>query len=232
MLGTCLLVEVIFAVFVCAVAVQAAAGPADVRDGPRQQPAVRPRPRPGAGKDQGPRIARDRGRRAAVAFLVVNVNLPNVIETLCSVAIVWANLAYLFVTVPLLLAADCDAQPSPSGVGARRSTGQPILFAGPMGALHQPFRGRLGAICRDQHRLAAPEIYGASLWGRFAAPLATLALVGSGAVYYLCIQRKRRGILAEHRAVEPPQGVSLAAPRAVINAEWIGHGQLAPGAAE
>ena len=40
----------------------------------------------------------------AVTILIVNVNLPHVIEMLCSVAIVWANLAYLLVTFPLLLA--------------------------------------------------------------------------------------------------------------------------------
>ena len=39
----------------------------------------------------------------AATILVVNINLPNVIEVLCSVAIVWANLAYLLVTLPLLL---------------------------------------------------------------------------------------------------------------------------------
>ena len=40
----------------------------------------------------------------AAGILAVNINLPNVIETLCSVAIVWANLAYLLVTAPLLVA--------------------------------------------------------------------------------------------------------------------------------
>ena len=33
----------------------------------------------------------------------MNANLPNVIEVLCSVAIIWANLAYLLVTIPLLI---------------------------------------------------------------------------------------------------------------------------------
>ena len=42
-LGVFLLVEVIFAVFVCALAVHAGIGPAHVRHGPRQQPPVRPR---------------------------------------------------------------------------------------------------------------------------------------------------------------------------------------------
>ncbi len=38
----------------------------------------------------------------AAALLVVNINLPHVIETLCSLAIVWVNLAYLLVTVPMI----------------------------------------------------------------------------------------------------------------------------------
>jgi len=39
----------------------------------------------------------------AGAILVLNVGHPKVIEVMTSVAIVWANLAYLFVTVPMLL---------------------------------------------------------------------------------------------------------------------------------
>ena len=42
------------------------------------------------------------------------------------------------------------------------------------------------------------QIYGPDPWGRFAAPLATLALLAVGAVYYQLVQRRRTGILVEH----------------------------------
>jgi urea carboxylase system permease len=39
---------------------------------------------------------------AGAAILIVNVGYPQIIGAVASIAIVWANLAYLFVTVPLL----------------------------------------------------------------------------------------------------------------------------------
>ena len=104
-LGVLLLVEVIFAVCVCALAVHAAAVRlmfAMARDNnlpfavalshvsPRSRAPVVPSLVVGA---------------LAAAILVANVNLPNVIEMLCSIAIVWANLAYLMVTLPALAVA-------------------------------------------------------------------------------------------------------------------------------
>ena len=102
-LGVLLLVEVIFAICVCALAVHAAAVRlmfAMARDNnlpfavalshvsPRSRTPVVPSLVVGAGRG---------------AILVANASLPNAIEMLCSIAIVWANLAYLMVTFPLLL---------------------------------------------------------------------------------------------------------------------------------
>ena len=61
---------------------------------------------------------------------MVNANFPQVVEVLASVAIAWANLAYLLVTVPLLVrrlrdgAGPVDGRTacSTSGGGACRST--------------------------------------------------------------------------------------------------------------
>ena len=68
---------------------------------------------------------------AAAMILLVNVNLPRIIETLCSVAIVWANLAYLMVTFPLLLAR-LRGWPRGLAVEARRpaavSAGRPFAL--------------------------------------------------------------------------------------------------------
>ena len=57
-LGVFLLLEVIFAVFVCALAVHAGIDPADVRDGPRQQPPVRPLRSPTSKRGQRHRSSR------------------------------------------------------------------------------------------------------------------------------------------------------------------------------
>ena len=125
-LGVLLLVEVIFAVFVCALAVHAAAVRlmfAMARDNnlpfavalshvsPRSRTPVVPSLVVGA---------------LAGAILVANVNLPNVIEMLCSIAIVWANLAYLMVTFPLLL----SRRKRPRGRSAASTDGTRILANG------------------------------------------------------------------------------------------------------
>jgi hypothetical protein len=72
-----------------------------------------------------------------------------------------------------------------------------------------------------------PEFYGASPWGRFAAPLATLALVVAGALYFLLFQRRRTGILSEHAAEDILESQSVATDGPPIDSRWIG--QLAPG---
>ena len=101
----------------------------------------------------------------AAAILIVNVNLPNVIEMLCSVAIVWANLAYLMVTLPLLAVAAQSAAPldrprpvheAPSRNERAAAGGQAsLLLAGSLGPSGERGRGCLGVLRRHQYRLAA-----------------------------------------------------------------------------
>ena len=144
----------------------------------------------------------------AAAILVVNVNLPNVIETLCSVAIVWANLAYLLVTLPLLVArlrrgghrpfADAAAiDDRPTGAGLMR---RPYFSLGRWGLPVNAIAVVWGLFVVINIGWPRPEIYGSGAWSRFAAPLATLGLIVSGAIYFLLFQRKRTGILSEHAA--------------------------------
>ena len=93
---------------------------------------------------------------AAALILVVNMNMPRIIETLCSVAIVWANLAYLMVSFPLLLtrlrgwprrlAVESRATPA----AERRTT----VRAGPVGSRPEHRRGLLGSHGDRQHELA------------------------------------------------------------------------------
>jgi amino acid transporter len=139
---------------------------------------------------------------AAAMILLINVNMPRIMETLCSVAIVWANLAYLMVSFPLLLArlrgwprnledeAKTTTSVSPERPFAlgRWGLGLNIVAV---------FWGLLVIVNMSWPR---EEIYGADPWGRFAAVLATTGLVAVGAVLYLTIRQRETGILAEHAA--------------------------------
>jgi hypothetical protein len=132
----------------------------------------------------------------------VNINLPRVIETLCSVAIVWVNLAYLLVTFPMLVArfrrsgprADRGSADEAEAVADRQG-----LFS--MGALGLPVNVLAvvwGGFVVMNISWPRTEVYGTDPWGRFAALLATLALLAVGVVYYQLVQRRKSGILVEH----------------------------------
>ena len=148
----------------------------------------------------------------AAAILVVNINLPNVIETLCSVAIVWANLAYLLVTLPLLLVAarrrggrpDRGRSDRLDGTAAGRRGRAALFLAGPLGPAGQRDRGRLGPLRRHQHRLAARRRSTApDRWSRFAAPAGDPRLDRRRRALLSCsVQRRRTGILSEHAAAD------------------------------
>ena len=65
-------------------------------------------------------------------------------------------------------------------------------------------------------------IYGTDPWGRFAAPLATLALIAAGAAYYLLYQRKRTGIVPRHAArAKALTGRVTESKNPTIESRWI-----------
>ena len=102
-LGVLLLVEVIFAVCVCALAVHAAAVRlmfAMARDNNLPFAVALSHVSP---RSRAPVIPSLVVGAIAAVILVMNINLPNAIEMLCSIAIIWANLSYIMVTLPLLL---------------------------------------------------------------------------------------------------------------------------------
>jgi urea carboxylase system permease len=229
-LGVCFLIAVIVAVFVCALAVHAASVRllfAMARDNnlPFAHALARVSPR-----TRAPVVPAVLIGSLAVMVLVLNVNLPHLILMLCSVAIVWANLAYLMVTFPLLRAR------LRRGGSNRTSTSLDRDFAGNGRACDPvPAPG-----CFSLSRWGLPinliavvwglfvimnigwpraEVYGSDRWGRFAAPLATLALIVPGAVYFHLFQRTKTSILAEHAAL--PIGDGQSGPdRDVVRYEW------------
>jgi amino acid transporter len=127
---------------------------------------------------------------AAACILLVNVHSYRLISAIIPVSIVWANLAYLLVTVPLLV---------------RRFQGWP-----------QPEKGlfRLGRLGIPVNLLAVGwgiVIVVNMAWPRaespdepwyeqFAALLFTAILGIIGMAYYWLLQRKKPDIRAEHRA--------------------------------
>ncbi len=238
-LGVFLLIEVIFAVFVCALAVHAASVRlmfAMARD--NNLPFAHSLAHVQAWS-KAPIVPSIVVGVLAAAILVVNINLPNVIETLCSVAIVWANLAYLLVTMPLLAArlrrgghhtiggADRDSNPHVVAAGCHDQPASPYFSLGRWGLLVNTIAVVWGLFVVINIGWPRPEVYGVSPWGRHAAPLATLGLIALGALYFLLFQRKRTGVLSEHAAEAILEVESGATDVPRIDSRWIG--QLAPG---
>jgi urea carboxylase system permease len=234
-LGAGLLLGVIFAVFVCALAVQAAAVRlifAMARD--NNLPFAHALAHVQA-RSKAPILPSVVVGVAATTVLFLNINMPHVIETLCSVAIVWANLAYLLVTAPLLMnrlrrpaaragavAASAALRPLYQEAGQQPLGKQPQLFSlGRCGFAINAIAVGWGVFVVVNVAWPRTLIYGDQPWGRLAAPLATLALVVTGACYYWFVQRKRRGILAEHAALACPEPVRFTASVSRIEPSWL-----------
>jgi amino acid transporter len=204
------LVEVVFAIFVCALAVQAGAVRlvfAMARD--NNLPFAHALSHV-ASRTRAPITPSVVIGLLAAAILVLNINMHHVVETLCCVAIVWANLAYLMVTTPLLFARVRSMRRSERFGRTRNAVGDQNglpaerkrrLFS--LGIFGLPIN--LAAVIWGSFvviNVAWPrgEIYGAVGSSRFAAPIATLILIASGGLYFLLSQRKRSGVLPEHAA--------------------------------
>ena len=207
-LGVLLLVEVIFAVFVCALAVHAASVRlifAMARDNnlpfAHTLSHVSPRTR-------APIVPALVVGVLAAAILVLNVNIPNVIEMLCSIAIIWANLAYLMVTLPLLLSRRRRGKCGPAVTkrrsqeesAGRQAITRPYFSLGRWGSVVNTIAVLWGLFVVTNIGWPRTAVYGTHPWGRFAGPLATLALIAAGTVYYFLYQRRQTGIMPEHAA--------------------------------
>ncbi len=199
-LGVLLLVEVIFAVFVCVLAVHAASIRlvfAMARDNnlpfARSLSHVSPRTR-------APIVPALVVGILASAILVLNVNIPNVIEMLCSIAIIWANLAYLLVTFPLLLSRRRRLRRGrPVGPRDRHLYQTALRLASrslvPIsrwvaGACQSTWSRWFGGFSSSPTSAGrGPRFMGPTPGVRFAPRSATLALIAAGTVYYFLYQR-------------------------------------------
>jgi amino acid transporter len=149
----------------------------------------------------------------AAIILLLNVNLPRIIETVCSVAVVWANLAYLMVSAPLLIMR-LRGWPKAQSDDLRGDSGSDQVSHGVFSLGRWGVPVNLVAIVWGVFivvNMSWPrvEIYGNDPWGQYAAVIATVLLLGSGLFYYLAVQRRRTGILSEHAAPSLLGGGSL-----------------------
>ncbi|MGP3999780.1 APC family permease [Streptomyces sp. 8N706] len=129
-----------------------------------------------------------------VVILVININQPQIFSVITSIAIIMIYMAYLLVTVPML-------------VQRLRGTWQPREGAFSLGRFGLPVNvlavlwGTAMAINLAWPR---PEVYNAQpprhwylQWGAF---LFIGIVAGGGFLYYWFVQRHRTGILTEHQA--------------------------------
>jgi urea carboxylase system permease len=130
----------------------------------------------------------------AVLILGLNANFPQVVEVMASVAVVWANLAYLFVTVPQLLRRIRDR-----GQVDRRN-GRRLFTLGRWGLPVNVLAVIWGILIVGNIGWPRAEVYGDVWYRRFAAPLATLAMLGAGLVCRSLVSRRSVEVLEEHRA--------------------------------
>ena len=197
-LGKLFLCDVVFAIFVCALAVQTGTVRlifAMARDNNLPYSAALARVSGASGVPIVPAVV---AGALAILVLIVNINAPRVIVAVGSVAIVWANLAYLLVTVPLLF----------RRLGSRRwrpirgTHANEVFSLGRWGLLVNFLAAIWGVLTVVNIGWPRPEIYGEVWYEQYAAILFTSGLVIVGGVYYVLVQRHKSGILPEHRAAD------------------------------
>ncbi|MGI8713097.1 MAG: APC family permease [Solirubrobacteraceae bacterium] len=213
-LGDVLLVGVMIAVFGCALAIQAAAGRimfGMARDG--QLPFSH-------------RLAHVRETSKAIvvptvitgvialALLLINIKSQQIIYIVTSIAIITNAVAYLCVTIPMLLARRRGAWPPP------RPAGSPRRFT--LGRLGLPINIAAviwGILLTVNLLWPRQSIYNATppfhWYLRFGPLLAIAILLLGGSAYYFAVARRRSGILQEHRRGGAVVSDESAAPAAV-----------------
>ena len=131
----------------------------------------------------------------ALAILAANANFPQIVEVMASVAIAWANLAYLFVTVPQLVRRLRDR-------GDRRTSEavEGLFSLGRWGLPVNVLAVVWGVLIVVNVGWPRTEVYGEPWYRRFAAPLATAAMLGAGWACRSRVGRRGGDVLEDHRA--------------------------------
>lgn len=136
----------------------------------------------------------------ALVLLLFNVNFPQVIQVMVSVSIVWANLAYLFVTVPLLV------RRLRGGLHRRGLHSDGHFTLGRWGLPVNLLAVVWGIAIVTNIGWPRPEVYGEAWYRRYSAPLSTAVMLGAGGLYYGLVRRHRTVVLDDHRAADDHDG--------------------------
>jgi urea carboxylase system permease len=129
----------------------------------------------------------------AAAILVVNLALPGFADLVAPIAIVWANLAYLLVTAPLLYRR-LRGWPAPRDFRRKQ-----LFSLGICGLPINVLAVVWGILMIVNIAWPRADIYGEVWYQQYGALLFTAILAGAGLVYFWLVQRHKTGILAEHR---------------------------------
>lgn len=136
----------------------------------------------------------------ALGLLLFNINFPQVIEVMVSVSIVWANLAYLFVTVPLLV------RRLRGGLSRQGLHGDGHFTLGRWGLPVNVLAVIWGVVIVTNIGWPRTEVYGATWYRRYSAPLGTAVMLAVGGLYYGLVRRHKTVVLDDHRATDEPDG--------------------------
>jgi urea carboxylase system permease len=192
--GKLLLLDVVLAIAVCTLTVHASAVRlifAMARDnGLPGSKALANLP----GTSRTPRVPALLLGLVAALILGVNANFPQIVEVMASVAVVWANLAYLFVTVPQLFRRirDRDEPDLCQGRG--------LFRLGRWGLPVNVLAVVWGVAIVVNIGWPRPEIYGEVWYRQFAAPLASVVMLGTGLICRSWVARRSVEVLEDHRA--------------------------------
>ena len=149
----------------------------------------------------------------AVLLLAINIKSTQIIPIISSAAIATAQLAYLFVTVPLLRARLRGEWPPDGGGSSRFTLGR---FGLPVNVL-AVFWGVASTVNLLWPRKSLFNPVAPFHWYFQYGPLLYIGLaMGVGSLYYLRVARTKRGIVPEHRLVSASTaaGRPLATPPA------------------
>jgi amino acid transporter len=146
----------------------------------------------------------------SISILLVNIRQPQIFTTITSIAVVMIYLAYLLVTVPMLVARLRGRWPLPGARGDRR-----YFSLGRLGLPVNVLAVLWGAGMALNLAWPRREVYNATepyhwylQWGA-ALFIGVIAL--AGLAYYRLRQRHRTGVLPDHAAERPlPSGPQVA----------------------
>jgi amino acid transporter len=121
----------------------------------------------------------------AILILLGSLRLSSLVDRVIAVSIVWANLAYVLVTAPLLVRR-LRGWPGVGGSG-----GKGFFALGRWGVPVNVVAVVWGILTAVNMGWPREEVYGKLWYERYTAPLFTAALMIFGGLYYLLFQRHK-----------------------------------------